>query len=126
MRETAARLGVPLHGGAALAAPASTSTTTGSGASGAAAAPPPLPPSAVESFLSELTARAADLQRQLAEAKAANRRQDEALTGQVDKANAALGRAAETKRMKQEQQQQLQRTADGIENEVRDPFTVNC
>jgi len=41
------------------------------------------------------------------------------LTAQVDKANAALSRAAETRRMKMEQQQQLQRTVDSIAGEVR-------
>ncbi|KIZ02464.1 DNA repair protein RAD50 [Monoraphidium neglectum] len=105
VRDTAARYGIPLHAGGPSSA----------GAGGQAA---PLPPSAVEAFSAELASRAAELQRQLSEAKAANRRQDEALTSAVDRANAALSRAAETKRMKQEQQLQLQRDAEAVAAEI--------
>ncbi|GBF92537.1 DNA repair protein [Raphidocelis subcapitata] len=105
IRDTASRLAIPLHAAPPLHAPAG-------------APPPPLPPSAVEAFAAELSARASELARELSEAKAANRRQDESLTGEVDKANAALSRASETRRMKQEQLQQLQRSADGVAAEL--------
>lgn len=105
IRDTASRLAILLHAPPPLLP--------------AAGAPlPALPPSAVEAFTAELSARASELARELSEAKAANRRQDESLTGEVDKANAALSRASEMRRMKQEQQQQLQRSADGVAAEV--------
>lgn len=122
VRELAARMGLPLHGGSAAASLATTSTATaatgGASAAGAAAPPPPLPPAAVEAFAAELSARAADLGRQLAEMRASHHRQDEALTADVDRANAALGRAAEARRMQQEQQASLQARADALAAEA--------
>lgn len=59
IRDTAERLGVPLH--------------AGGGGGGAGGAAPPLPPSAVEAFVAELGARLADLQRQMSDLKTSHR-----------------------------------------------------
>jgi len=69
IRDTAARLGLPLHGATpSLAAASSLSSGGGSGLTGQ----DQLPQSVVEAFAAEMGARVAELQRQLAEAKAAN------------------------------------------------------